>query len=231
MYFINASLMYTSGTNFLLFANFGPVIGLLIASVFWRKDIPYLRDPRHMLWIFILAVTGSFGSTLLFINTLHHDSAPSLIGDILAFIAVFFDVLMTIGQIEYIKRHIRTDGLLLNVHIFSFVLVLSTPVVGVLYAAGHPVLAGLNGRTLLLGMGTGLIIGIGQLLNYEAFKRIDGYLAFMMFNLSVLLTFALETLVLRSLEPTALLILSGVLIVGSSIVAEMINSRCQRKGL
>jgi uncharacterized membrane protein len=67
-------------------------------------------------------------------------------------------------------------------------------------------------------------------LNYEAFKRIDGYLAYMMFNISVLVTFVLETFVFHSIQPTLLLILAGAMIISASIFAEMINSRCQKKG-
>jgi drug/metabolite transporter (DMT)-like permease len=86
-------------------------------------------------------------------------------------------------------------------------------------------------RTLLLGMGIGLFVGFGQFLNYEAFKRIDGYLAYMMFNLSILVTFILEAFVIHSIEPTMLLVLSGALIIGASVTAEVVNSRCQKKGL
>ena len=228
MYFKNASLLYTSGTNFLLFGNFSPVLGLVVAATFWRSRIPYLREPKHMLWIFLLAMIGSFGSALLFYNSLT-TSPASIVGDLLAIIAVFSDLILVVGQIEYIKRHMQTDGLVLNMHIFSVVLLVSAPLVFLLHASGYPVLEGLNTRTLLLGMGIGLFVGCGQYLNYEAFKRIDGYLAFMMFNLSVVITFGIEAFVLDTLQATLLLILSAALIIGSTVVAEIINSRCERR--
>jgi drug/metabolite transporter (DMT)-like permease len=91
--------------------------------------------------------------------------------------------------------------------------------------------SGLTRTTLFLGLGIGLFEGIGQMCNYEAFKRIDGYLAHMMFNFSVLITFAIETFLLQSVHPTLLLLVSFALIVGASVGAELINSRAQRRGL
>ncbi|MBP9773696.1 MAG: HD domain-containing protein [Candidatus Peribacteraceae bacterium] len=231
MYFKNASLLYTSGTNLLLFNNFAPLIGLLIASFFWRKDISYLREPRNILFIFMLAIAAGIGSSMLVYNgTISHQST-SIAGDALAMISTFFDVLMTIGQIEYIKRFRSTDGSLLNIHIFLFLLLFTAPVVLVGALTHSPILSGLTMHSLLLGLGIGLFVGFGQLLNYEAFKRIDGYLAFMMFNLSILITFLFEVFFVHSLKPTPLLIVSGLLIITASLSAEFINSRAQKKGL
>ncbi len=231
MYFKNASLLYTTGTNLLLFNNFSPLIGLLIAAVLWRHEIPYFRQPKNLLWILLLAVGAGLGSALLVYSSSVLPSSWSLVGDILAMISTFFDVLMTIGQIQYIKRHLKTDGLLLNAHIFFFLLLFTSPILIVLHFIGSSVLAGLTLERLLLGMGIGLFVGTGQLLNYEAFKRIDGYLAYMMFNLSILITFTMEVFVMRSVHPTPLLLLSGALIIGASVMAEYINARCQRQGI
>ncbi|MBI3815998.1 HD domain-containing protein [Candidatus Peregrinibacteria bacterium] len=227
MYFKNASLIYTSGTNLLLFNNFSPVMGLLIASIFWRKDIPYLRQPKTMSWIFLLAVISAFASSLIFFNDVQHSSATAL-GDILAMISTFFDVFLTVGQIQYIKKFAKTDGLLLNEHVFLFLLAFVSPAILLLLLAHQPILAGLTLKTFFLGLGIGLFVGTGQLLNYEAFKRIDGYLAFMLFNLSVIVTFSMETFLLRSVRPTVVLLLSAILIVISSVAAELINFRAER---
>lgn len=231
MYFKNASLLYTSGTNLLLFNNFAPLIGLLVASFFWRKDISYLREPRNILFIFLLAIAAGIGSSMLvYDGTISHHST-SILGDALAMISTFFDVLMTIGQIEYIKRFRTTDGSLLNIHIFLFLLLFTAPVVLVGAIIRSSILTGLTMHSLLLGLGIGLFVGFGQLLNYEAFKRIDGYLAFMMFNLSILITFLLEVFLVHSLKPTPLLIVSGLLIITASLSAEYINSHAQKRGL
>ncbi len=229
MYFKNASLIYTSGTNLLLFNNFSPLLGLIIAAFFWRRDIPYFRQPRTMLWVFLLAIMAGIGSSLLVYG---HDSssALSIIGDVLAMISTFFDVIMTIGQIQYIKKFAKTDGLLLNLHLFMVLLLCTAPVV-LLASFVHPALFDhLTPYTLVLGLGIGLFVGFGQLLNYAAFKRIDGYLAHMMFNLSVFITFSVEAFVIHSVKPTFLLLVSGIIIICASGVAEVLNSRCQKKG-
>ncbi|MEQ1849307.1 MAG: HD domain-containing protein [Candidatus Peribacteraceae bacterium] len=229
-YFLNASLLYTSATNLLLFNTFAPVIALIIAAFFWRKDIPYLRDPKVMLGIFLLAVMATIGSTLLIQNSSASDRPFSLFGDMLAMVAMFFDVLFVIGQIEYVKHFAKSNVLLLNLHVYSFVLLCLAPVIVLGTVLGTSILAGLTQTSLLFGLGIGVMIGVGQLLNYEAFKRIDGYLAFMMFNISVLITFVIETFLLRSVQPTPLLIVSGLFIIGASVIAEIMNSRCEKKG-
>lgn len=229
-YFQNASLIYTSGTNLLLFNNFAPLIGLIIAAIFWRKDIPYLKQPKTMLWIFLLAVVaGISSSALIYSNAI--TGSPTVIGDVLAMISTFFEVLLTIGQIEYIKRFKATDGLILNMHIFFFMIVFTAPAIVGLWLLNTSVLRAVSLHSVLLGMGIGLFVGFGQLLNYEAFKRIDGYIAYMMFNLAILITFVVEVFFIHSVRPSLLLLISGALIIGSSVVAEIINSLCQRKGL
>lgn len=226
----NASLVYTSGTNFLLFGNFAPLLGLLVAAIFWRKEIAYLRQPQTMLWIFLLAVVTGIGSSLLMYNN-SLASSTGVIGDVLAFIAAGFDVLLVVAQIQYIKQFPRTDAALLNLYLFFFLLCFTAPLVVFGSLLGWPVLHDLTRTTLLLGIGLGVFEGVGQMCNYEAFKRIDGYLAFMMFNLSILVSFVLEAFVIHSIKPTLTLLVSGALIIGVSVVAEIINSRCQKKGL
>lgn len=230
MYFKNASLMYTSGTNLLLFNNFSPLLGLIVAAFFWRKEIPYLKQPRNMLIVFLLGVLGGLGSSLLVYNESQLTLSYSVLGDIFAMISMFFDLLLVIGQIQYLKSFPKTDGMLLNIHIFFFLLLGTAPVIALSPLFHENILQALTPTTLFLGLGIGLFVGIGQFLNYEAFKRIDGYLAYMMFNLSVLITFVIEAFVIHSVEPTVLLIISGLLIIGASVTAEIVNSRCQRSG-
>jgi GTP diphosphokinase / guanosine-3',5'-bis(diphosphate) 3'-diphosphatase len=228
MYLKNACLIYTTATNFLLFNNFSPIIGLLVASFLWRKDIPYLRNEKNMVIILLLAAASGIGSILLLVNSFAGVSGR-IVGDILAVLAVFFDVLITISIIEYLRRHLTTDGLLLNLHIFFYLLLITAPVVGTLSMLGFPIFYGLTWKTLILAMGIGVLVGMGQFLSYEAFRRIDGYIAFMMFNLSVLVAMVFEVFVINTVLPTQLLLLSAILIVCSSSAAEVINSRCRGK--
>ncbi len=230
MYLKNASLVHTTGTNLLLFNNFAPLLGLLVAAVFWRRDIPYLKRPQTMLWIFLLAIIAGIGSSLLVYSSVT-EGTSSLLGDILAFIATLFDVLLVVSQIQYIKGFPKSDPAALNLHIFFYLLVFVSPLI-ILAALFHwPIFAGMTITAVLLGIGIGLFEGVGQMCNYAAFKRIDGYLAHLMFNLSVFITFSVETFVLHTVQPTLLLIVSGLLILSASVLAEYLNSQCQKKGL
>ena len=76
-----------------------------------------------------------------------------------------------------------------------------------------------------------MLTGVGLLLNYETFRRIDGFIAFLMFNISILITFSTEVFFLGAFSPTWILLLGGIIIIGSTILAEMVNSHCQKKGL
>lgn len=228
-YLENVSLLYTSGTNFLLFNNFSPVLGLFLAVLFWRQDVPYLRKPQTMLWIFMLAFLCALGSGLLIYsnatdssNTLH----PNIfIGDFLALLSTFFDVLGTVGQIQYIRHCSKANGLLLNIHLFFYFLLVSLPIlvigtmIGFVTPFSYPLFL------WILGIGIGVIFGCGMLLNLEAFKRIDGYIAYMLFNLSVVVTFAFEAFIFHSVSLTLQLCISALLIIGASVAAEYLNSR------
>ena len=70
-----------------------------------------------------------------------------------------------------------------------------------------------------------------QILNYEAFRRMDGFIAFLMFNIAILITFAIEAYWLKEIEVTVFLVLGGSLIIGASILAEVINTKCEKEEL
>lgn len=229
-YLENTSLIYTTGTNLLLFNNFSPVIGLFIAVLFWRHDFAYLRQAKTMLWIFILAVIASFGSALLlYTSTLAESGTHRVFGDILALLSAFVDVAITLGQVQYMRQFKKTDGIVMNLHIFLAFLVFTAPFLFIGHTLGLVTLPVLPTNVLLLGMGSGTIFGIGLLLNCEAFKRIDGLLAYILFNLSVVVTFAFENYLWPSSHASILLLFSGILIVGASIGAEIISMRAERK--
>jgi drug/metabolite transporter (DMT)-like permease len=84
---------------------------------------------------------------------------------------------------------------------------------------------------VLFGVGAGVLAGIGQILNYETFRRIDGFIAFLMFNVSILITFIIEVFFLGQFKPSWILLAGGGIIIASTILAELINSHCEKKGL
>lgn len=227
-YLENVTLLYTSGTNLLLFNNFTPVIGLFIAVLFWRRDIPYLRTPQTMLWVFITAVVSGLGSALLIYAHSPNDiGGNQALGDIFAVISTFFDVVLTVAQIQYLRRFPKTDGILLNIHLFFYFLIISVPILLASFLGDFAPLPEFSLEAWTRGAGIGLLIGIGLLLNYEAFKRVDGFIAYLLFNLSVVITFSFEAFIFHSVSLTFELLMSAGLILASAGFAEFINSRSQ----
>ncbi len=227
-YLQHVSLLYTTSTNLQLFNGFAPVIGLFIAVLFWRREIPYLRKTQTMLWIFTLTIMASFGSTLLIYssaNFLQPSSIVAVTGDLLAILSTFFDVILTVGQIQYIKTHVKTSSILINIHLFFYFCCFTAPILLLLWLLRGPVFIPSSPTPLLFGLGIGGLVGLGLILNYEALKRIDGYISYMLYNLSIVVTFLLEAFFIRSITPTLHLVLSGVLILGASFIAELINAR------
>lgn len=228
-YFLNASLLTTTSTNFILFNNFSPVLALLVAAVFWRRSIPYLQNLRHILWIFCIFLLGSIGSSLLISNSIRHQTG-TLTGDIFGVLAMIADTLYVIGQIRYTKVERNASGLSINLYVSTMIALLVIPVLTVL-AIVSPAIFMIGLVPCLFALGAGVLSGIGQAFNYETFKRIDGFIAFLMFNISILITFLVEAYVLRSISPNWMLLVGGGIIMSSTILAEWINSRCQKEGL
>lgn len=230
-YFLNASLQFTTSTNFILFNNFSPVLALLVAAVLWRQSIPYLRLPKHMLWVFLLFLMGSTGSALIIYNGTRFPGIGSLQGDVLSILAMAADTLLVVSMIRYMKVFRSASSLMTNITVFSFLAATSLPLLAYFYAIHSPIVYSLTLTPVLFGMGGGVLSGIGKILNYEAFRRIDGFIAFLMFNISILITFVIEVFFLGKFSPTWLFLLGGIIIVSSSILAEFVNSHCQKRGL
>jgi len=71
-------------------------------------------------------------------------------------------------------------------------------------------------------------IVLGWYFSYEAYKRMDGFINYLLFNLSAVITFVLEV-VFFDLGFTTLFIIGGVCILSSSVAAEYINTRCEKR--
>ncbi len=231
LYFISASLLYTTSTNFALLSNFSPVVALLVAALFWRHSIPYLRDPKHMLWIFLIFGMGSTGGSLIIYRSAQLTSAQTTLGDLLALSAMVADVLVITSQIRYIKLVPTASSPSINAYMFGLPTLVLTPFILYLYVTGSEIFASLLLTPVLFSLGIGVMLAIGMVCNFEAFRRIDGFIAFLMFNLSILLNFIAEAFFLKTIIPTWTLIIGGTIIIGSTILAEYVNSQCERRGL
>ena len=134
-------------------------------------------------------------------------------------------------KIRYMKIHYDVSSLAINLLVFSLVSITMLPILAYLYLTGAPSISTLMLVPVLSVIGAGMMKGVGQILNYETFRRIDGFIAFLMFNISILITFCAEVFFLGKFSPTWVLILGGSVIISSTILAEIINSHCQKKGL
>jgi GTP diphosphokinase / guanosine-3',5'-bis(diphosphate) 3'-diphosphatase len=224
-YFINASLVLTSSTNFILFNNFAPILALIVAAILWRGQIPYLQKPNTTLAIFFIFFLGSIGSTLLFYNDIKHSSATNLLGDFLAIIAMIIDVILVTAMIRYSRFLEAGQSAGFSAIISSAILIFSLPISFLYFSE----IMMLSWYEILLTIFWGCCIALGTILNYEAFRRIDGFLAFLMFNISILLTFSVEAFFLKEISPTPIIIIGGILIISASIFAEKINTECEKK--
>ena len=108
---------------------------------------------------------------------------------------------------------------------------LSVPGIVYVLTMGTSALAALTSTNISYGLAAGALFGGGLLINFEAFRRIDGFIAFLMFNISILITFLIETFAFGSFVPTWLIIAGGSIIIGSTVLAEVIKSKCEKEGL
>lgn len=229
MFCFNVSLRFTTSTNVILLNNFSPVLALLIGAIFWRQSIPYLRDPKHMLWIFLVFLLGSTGSSLIIYYDLGQAATGRVWGDLFALLAMGGDTMLAISQIRYMRLAKDSSSLAINVFVSSILIALTLPLA--FYTLWNSGMAHLLPMAVFHALGVGILTGIGQILNYETFRRIDGFIAFLMFNISILITFVAEVLFLDKFVPSWIIILGGISIVGSTILAEIINSHCEKKGM
>lgn len=225
IYFFNKSLLYTSSTNLIIFNNFAPLLALLVALVLWRKEIPYLKDRSNILAIVLVFFLGAIGSTLLFYNDILYGAKESIKGDMFALVVMAVDVVLVIAQIRYVKYLQDNQSVFLNLYVYFFVFLVMLPII----LLNISVFYTLSSEQIYFTLGAGVLSGVGQILNFEAFRRMDGFIAFLMFNLAILLTFVLEAYWLEGITVTAFLFVGGSLIIGASIFAEVINSKCEKK--
>ncbi|MCK5697969.1 MAG: DMT family transporter [Gammaproteobacteria bacterium] len=227
IYFFNISLRYTSSTNLIIFNNFAPLLALLVALVLWRKEIPYFKDRSHILAIIFVFFMGVMGSSLLFYNDIIYGQNGSIKGNILALLVMSIDVVLVISQIRYVKYLHDHQSIFLTLYIYLFIFMIMIPIVlinvSLFYTLTH--------EQIYYAIGAGVLSGIGQILNYEAFRRMDGFIAFLMFNIAILITFVIEAYWLKEIQVTLFLVVGGCFIISASIFAEVINTQCEKEAL
>lgn len=220
-YFMSLSFNITSSTNYLILNNFSPIFALIIAFIFWRLEIPYLKNKISALLIFLVFFIGIIGVSSVLYDDFSNQSL-SILGGIYALLAMIAEVILVISQIKYSKKISTYKGIILTGYIF---LIISLTLLPFLFFQN----LNISSSSILWGLLTGFLSGLAFSVNYEIFKRIDGFIAYLMLNLSIFISFFVEYIIFNEVKLTYYLILGAILTIGASIVAELINIQSEKK--
>ncbi len=229
-YFLHKSLLFTTATNVNLVLSYAPVFALLLAFLVWRRRISYFHSPQSIQQIFMLFGVSALGGTMLVYNDFQ-TTAQGALGDLFALMIAFSDVAFMMSNIHYVKySRVCTNTISLATHHFLWIAAATLAMIGAANLFfGHHISFAITTEQLLTNAGVGVITLIGLVLTFEAFKRIDGLLAFMMLNLAPFIAFLSELLFFRHhVNTSPLFFVGGGLIITASILAEVVNSRCEK---
>ncbi len=222
------SLNYTTASNAILFLNFAPVIALVVTLLFMRQNVPYLQDRNSTLKIVGIFLLGCVGSSFLVFNKaavhLQPDFGQKLYGDFLAFLSLLFDVVSTIALIRYAKMRSAFGGMDFISHKLPILAVIFAPAVIPRLVGFAPTFNEIV-SFLFLGLGT---YTLAYYLAYEAYRRLDGLINYLLFILAPIITSVLEVLFF-GLPLSWSLVVGAVCILGSTVAAEMVNTNAQKK--
>jgi len=183
------------------------------------------------MWVFVIFLMGSTGAALIIYNTMKGASGGSLYGDTLGLLAMAADTVLVVSQIRYMKLYKNISSLSINLYVFASHIIAIAPLMLWFVITKNPNIVSLTLVPVMFGIGAGILAGIGQILNYETFRRIDGFIAFLMFNVSILITFVVEVFFLGQFKPSWILLIGGAIVIASTVLAELINTHCQKRGL
>ena len=221
------SVQYTLASNAILVLNFAPVVGLMAGIFFFRNTVAYLQTKGQRLRVIIIFIIGCLGTSFLVLNqpeTNVVDPQNKLFGDFLSVLALICDVIATIAIILYAKSKEAFSGLHFIVRKVCFLAILFSPIV-------LPQIFSLSLTSqewmsfLFLGV---FNIVLSYYFAYEAYKRMEGLIAYLMFNLTAVITVFIEVFVF-GLALNILFIFGAVLIISSTIFAEIINTKAERE--
>lgn len=223
LYFL--SIQLTLASNAILFLTFAPVVAVLISLIFFRDRVSYLRVPGHASIIIFVFLAGCIGTSFLILNkgstnvvNYHH----KLLGDALAILALMSDVIATMSIIHYAKSKQSFSGLDFIFRKVAILAAMFTPIV-LLHIFSITLTLREWGAFLFLGL---FNIVVAYYCAYEAFQRIEGLIAYLLFNLTAVVTIFLEILFF-GLEVTVPFVIGSVLIIAASITAESINTKSE----
>lgn len=228
-YFLHKSLLFTTATNVNLMLSYAPIFALLLAFVIWRNRIPYLRSARSVQQMLVVFGLSAIGGSLLIYSDFHRTAAAAT-GDLFALLIAISDVAFIMTNIYYVKyAGLKTNTIALTTHHFLWIGI-GTFFLMQMNNAVFPVQItyALTEYQWWATIAVGVLTLLGLVLTFEAFKRIDGLLAFLMLNLAPFVAFIAELAFFDSEPPTFIFLLAGLLIIGASVLAEIINARSER---
>ena len=224
--FYSCSLVFTSATKVNIFINFAPVIVLLLAIILWRNRLSYLKTPKHILQIIGVFILGVIGSFALILDGI---TKGEFSGDFLSLGTMIADVIFVMALIEHARKHREKDSLTFVSYRYFYETMIAMFCIGVFIPLGYA-----KFKNILMITGSqyfwlflfGLLESLGIYLSYEAFKRIDGVIAYLTFNLLVVFTFLVE-ICMGKFFITWYFILGSIIVVVASILGELILSKCE----
>lgn len=229
-YFLHKSLQFTAATNVNLVMSYAPIFSLLIAFVIWRKHIPYFHSAKSVQQMLAVFALSAVGGTFLVYNDLLQ-SPNSVLGDFFALLIAVSDVAFIMTNIYYIKySKTASNTLALSAqHLFYIAIVTFFMIRFANLGITEPILySDLTTSQWLHNITVGVLAMAGFVLTFEAFKRIDGLIAFLLFNLTPVIAFIPEYL-FYDFRASPMFLLGALCIIVSSVLAETINSKSERE--
>lgn len=221
------SVHFTSASSASLLLTLGPVIAIIFALLFLKEKVPYLQTKKHVRAIVLIFILGAFGASLLVMSKgVSVAGAPTgnkIFGDSLAVLAVLFDVIATIFLVSYAKSQHAFAGLDYILRKIIFLALVLSPIS--IYTIFHHAFSPKEVMGILfVGVGY-FVLGFG--FAYEAFRRLDGFINYLLMNVGQLFTVVLEVWFF-DLPITFYFIWGTIFILSSSIAAEYLNTKCER---
>jgi drug/metabolite transporter (DMT)-like permease len=165
---------------------------------------------------------GTMGIFLLVLNGIKYKT--ELLGNGIALIAMLFDVISALALILYVKQENKFEGIDYILHRIVILGVLFSP--AALYYLYHAAFTQIEIYALLFQAIFPTVLA--HYCVYEAFKRLDGFVNYLLFNLSFIITLTLETLFF-DLQLSLMLVIGAFFIISSSILAEYINTTTSKR--
>lgn len=217
------SLEFTYATNAALFLSFAPVVAIIAAILFWRKKVVYWQEKRTK--VVIIFFLGSIGTSILVLSKGGvANYQVKLFGDSLAFLAMLFDVVATTALIFYTKSKNAFSGLYFVFHKNLILAVVLLPVTLELLINHSFSMTEILGLLYLSLFGSTL----AYFFAYQAFKRLDGFINYLLLNLIPIVALAIEV-IFFNMPVNFIFVIGIILIIGSAISAEYINTKCEQR--